>query len=43
MTISAMTSRLLFPEECAWIGGQRNVSCMILNATANLTSSLLNP
>ncbi len=43
MTTSAMTIRLLFPEESAWITGQRTVSCMILNPTANLTSSLLNP
>jgi hypothetical protein len=43
MTTSAMSIRLLFPEEGAWITGQRTVSCMIVNPTENLTSSLLNP
>jgi Domain of unknown function (DUF4190)/Septum formation len=43
MTTSAMGIRLLFPQESSWITGQRTVSCMIVNPTANLTSSLLNP
>jgi hypothetical protein len=42
-TTSSMSVRFLFPEEDAWIGGRRTVSCMIVNSKANLTSSLLNP
>jgi hypothetical protein len=42
MTTSAMTVRILLPEEASWIAGQRTVSCMIVNPTANLTTSLLN-
>ena len=42
-TTSAMSVRLLFPEDGAWIGGQRTVSCMIVNPQANITSSLLKP
>ncbi len=42
-TTNAMSVRLIFPVEGAWIAGQRTVNCMILNPTASLTSSLLNP
>lgn len=41
-TTSAMTVRLLFPLQGAWIDGQRTVSCMIVNPQANITQSLLN-
>jgi hypothetical protein len=39
---NAMTIRFLVPEEASWMSGQRSVSCMIVNPTADLTSSLLN-
>jgi len=42
MTTSAMTTRILLPEETAWVAGQRTVSCMVVNPTATLTTSLLN-
>ncbi len=42
LTTSSMTIRLLFPEEDAWLSGQRTVSCMILNPSSDLTTSLLN-
>jgi hypothetical protein len=42
MTTSAMTARILLPEEASWISGQRTVSCMIVNPTASLNTSLLN-
>jgi len=41
-TTNAMTVHFLFPDQNAWLGGQRTVSCMIVNPTADLTSSLLN-
>ena len=41
-TTSAMTIRILFPQENGWIIGRRTVSCLIVNPTADLTSSLLN-
>jgi hypothetical protein len=37
----AMTIRFLFPVEGAWLGGQRTVSCMIVNPTTTLRSSVL--
>ena len=40
---NAMTVRFLFPDQNAWLGGRRTVACMIVNPTANLTYSLLNP
>jgi len=42
LTTSSMTIRLLFPEEDAWLSGQRTVACMILDPSASLTTSLLN-
>jgi len=42
LTTSSMTIRLLFPESDAWLSGRRTVSCMIVNPTSTLTSSLLN-
>ncbi len=42
MTTSAMTVRILLPEETSWVAGQRTVSCMVVNPTATLTTSLLN-
>ena len=40
---NSMTIRLLFPLAESWLDGQRTVTCMIANPTANVTSSLLNP
>ena len=42
MTTTAMTVRILLPERVAWVAGQRTVSCMVVNPTATLTTSLLN-
>jgi Septum formation len=42
MTTSAMTVRILLPEKTSWAAGQRTVSCMVVNPTATLTTSLLN-
>jgi hypothetical protein len=42
MTTTAMTVRILLPEETSWVAGQRTVSCMVVNPTATLTTSLLN-
>jgi hypothetical protein len=42
ITTSAMTARILLPDETSWTAGQRTVSCMIVNPTASLTTSLLN-
>jgi Septum formation/Domain of unknown function (DUF4190) len=42
MTTNAMTARILLPDETSWTAGQRTVSCMVVNPTANLTTSLLN-
>jgi hypothetical protein len=39
---SSMTIRLLFPEQAAWQNGRRTVACMIVNPTADITSSLVN-
>jgi hypothetical protein len=39
---SSMTIRLLFPEQDAWLNGRRTVACMIVNPTADITSSLVN-
>jgi Domain of unknown function (DUF4190)/Septum formation len=39
---SSMTIRLLFPEMAAWLNGRRTVACMIVNPTADITSSLVN-
>jgi hypothetical protein len=38
---SAMTIRVLFPERDAWAGGERTVSCLIVNPTPTLRSSLV--
>jgi len=40
-TTSAMTVRFLFPDQTAWLAGQRTVSCIIFNPTATVTHSLL--
>jgi hypothetical protein len=42
LTTGSMTIRLLFPEADSWLNGRRTVSCMIVNPTPALTSSLLN-
>ena len=42
MTTSAMTVRILLPDKTSWDAGQRTVSCMVVNPTATLTTSLLN-
>jgi Domain of unknown function (DUF4190)/Septum formation len=42
MTTSEMTVRILLPEQTSWAAGQRTVSCMVVNPTATLTTSLLN-
>lgn len=39
----SMTIRFLFPLQKSWLAGQRTVSCMIANPTANITSSVLSP
>lgn len=36
-----MTIHFLFPQESAWIDGQRTVNCLIVNPTPTLTQSLL--
>jgi hypothetical protein len=41
-TTGAMTTRVLYPQQDAWIIGRRTVSCLVVNPAANLTSSLLN-
>jgi len=38
---SAMTIHVLFPEQDAWSGGQRTVSCLIVTPGRTLKSSLL--
>jgi hypothetical protein len=38
----AMTIHVLFPEQDAWAGGQRTVSCLIVTPKPTLKSSLLN-
>jgi hypothetical protein len=38
-----MTVHFLFPDQNAWLGGQRTVACMIVNPTASLTYSLVSP
>jgi hypothetical protein len=40
-TTAAMEIRVLFPEQDAWADGQRTVSCLIVNPTPTLTTSLL--
>jgi hypothetical protein len=40
-TTANMTIRVLFPEQDAWADGQRTVSCLIVNPTPTITSSLL--
>jgi Domain of unknown function (DUF4190)/Septum formation len=42
ITTNVMTVRILLPEETSWTAGRRTVSCMIVNPTATLTTSLLN-
>ena len=42
ITTGAMTMRILLPEETSWIAGHRTVSCMVVNPTPTLTTSLLN-
>jgi len=42
ITTGAMTMRILLPEETSWTAGHRTVSCMVVNPTATLTTSLLN-
>jgi Septum formation len=42
ITTGAMTIRILVPEETSWSDGHRTVSCMVVNPTATLTTSLLN-
>jgi Domain of unknown function (DUF4190)/Septum formation len=39
---STTTIRLLFPEQDAWVNGRRTVACMIVNPSADITSSLVN-
>ena len=38
---SAMTTSIFVPQEIDWIIGRRTVSCLVVNPTADLTSSLL--
>lgn len=38
---NAMGIRFLFPEQASWLAGRRTISCMIVNPTPTLTSSLL--
>jgi Domain of unknown function (DUF4190)/Septum formation len=42
MTTSAMTVRILLPDETSWVAGQRTVGCMVVNPIATVTTSLLN-
>jgi hypothetical protein len=42
-TTNDMTVRFLYPEEGAWIDGQRTVSCLVVDQAGNMTSSLLKP
>jgi hypothetical protein len=38
---SSMTIRFLFPVESSWLAGRRTVSCMIVNSTTTLTTSVV--
>jgi hypothetical protein len=38
---NAMGIRFLFPVQASWLAGRRTVSCMVVNPTPSLTSSLL--
>jgi hypothetical protein len=40
---NAMTVHFLFPDQNAWLGGQRTVACMIVNPATSLTYSLVSP
>jgi hypothetical protein len=40
-TTTAMTIRMLFPQQISWTAGHRTVSCLLVNPTADLRSSLL--
>jgi hypothetical protein len=40
---SSMKLAWLYPEEPAWLTGRRTVTCLVLNPTKTLTSSVLNP
>lgn len=40
-TTRAMTIRMLFPQQISWTAGHRTVSCLLVNPTADLRSSLL--
>jgi hypothetical protein len=42
-TTSSMTVHFLVPLQESWLGGQRGASCLIVNSTETLTSSLLKP
>jgi Septum formation len=38
---NTMSLRVLFPESTSWADGQRYISCLVVDSTADLTSSLL--
>jgi hypothetical protein len=38
---STMTLHYLYPLESSWSSGHRAITCLIVNSSANLTSSLL--
>ncbi len=38
---STMSLHFLFPESAAWTSGQRSIACVVVDPTADLTSSLL--
>lgn len=41
MVTSTMTLRYLYPLPTSWAGGHRTITCLIVDATPDLTSSLL--
>jgi hypothetical protein len=38
---SSMTIRFLFPVQSSWLAGRRSVSCIVVNSTTSLTTSVL--
>jgi hypothetical protein len=42
-TTSSMSVHFIVPVQGSWLAGQRGVSCLVVNSTETLTSSLLKP
>jgi hypothetical protein len=38
---STMTIQFLYPEPGSWAGGQRDISCLVVDSSRDLTTSLL--